>query len=69
MALLSLIMRSWLKLPLHFEGLLGTSVERLHSLDLDFLGIPSEDLSELEVAFTEDKVWEVIRHLPSSKGA
>jgi hypothetical protein len=40
----------------HFEGLLGTSVERMHSLDLDFLGMAPEDLSELEAAFTKDEV-------------
>jgi hypothetical protein len=40
----------------HFQSLLGASVDRLHSLDLDFLGTPSEDLSELEVPFTEDEV-------------
>jgi hypothetical protein len=51
----------------HFEGLLGTSVARAHSLDLDFLGTTPEDLSELEVAFTEEEVWDVIKHLPSGK--
>jgi hypothetical protein len=29
----------------HFEGLLGTTVDRQYSLDLDFLGTHSEDLS------------------------
>jgi hypothetical protein len=51
----------------HFEGLLGTSVDRVHSLDLDFLSTHSEDLSELEAAFTEDEIWEVIRRLPPGK--
>ncbi|KAK1580093.1 hypothetical protein QYE76_072040 [Lolium multiflorum] len=51
----------------HFEGLLGTSVERQHSLDLDFLDIHSEDLAELEAVFTEDEIWEVIRRLPGCK--
>jgi hypothetical protein len=41
--------------------------DRLHSLDLDFLGTHSEDLSELEAAFTEEEIWEVIRRLPSGK--
>jgi hypothetical protein len=36
-------------------------------LDLDFLGTYSEDLFELEAAFTEDKVWEVVRGLPLGK--
>jgi hypothetical protein len=51
----------------HFESLLGTSIDRLHSLDLDFLGTHPEDLSELERAFTEDEVWEVVRRLPAGK--
>ncbi|XP_071676990.1 uncharacterized protein [Lolium perenne] len=51
----------------HFEGLLGTSVDRQHSLDLDFLDTHSEDLSELEAVFTEDEIWEAIRRLPVGK--
>jgi hypothetical protein len=51
----------------HFEGLLGTSVDRMHPLDLDFPGTHSEDLSELEAALTEEEIWEVIRRLPSGK--
>jgi hypothetical protein len=51
----------------HFDGLLGTSVARTHSLDLDFLDVTPEDLSELEEAFTEEEVWEVIKHLPPGK--
>jgi hypothetical protein len=47
----------------HFEGLLGTSVDRVHSLDLDFLNTHLEDLSELEAAFTKDEIWEEIRRL------
>jgi hypothetical protein len=51
----------------HFEGLLGTEVGRTHSLDLDFLGTATEDISDLEAAFTEDEVWDVIRHLIPGK--
>ncbi|KAK1681084.1 hypothetical protein QYE76_041932 [Lolium multiflorum] len=39
----------------HFEGLLGTSVARDHSLYLEFLCVTPEDLPELEVAFTEEE--------------
>jgi hypothetical protein len=35
----------------HFEGLLGTSVGRDFSLNLDFLGIGVEDLSYLDKEF------------------
>jgi hypothetical protein len=34
---------------------------------LDFLGSFSENLSKLEAAFTEEEVWEVVRHLLSGK--
>jgi hypothetical protein len=51
----------------HFEGQLGSSVIRHHSLDLDFLDTHSEDLSELEMVFTEDEIWELIRRLPVGK--
>jgi hypothetical protein len=30
----------------HFEGLLGTSLDQDYSLDLDFLGVSTEDLSD-----------------------
>ncbi|KAK1691930.1 hypothetical protein QYE76_008627 [Lolium multiflorum] len=51
----------------HFEGLLGTPVDRQYLLDLDFLGTHSEDQSELEAAFTKDEIWEVVRRLPHGK--
>jgi hypothetical protein len=51
----------------HFEGLLGTPVDRHYSLDLDFLGTHPVDLSELEAAFTEDEIREVVRRLPHGK--
>jgi hypothetical protein len=51
----------------HFKGLLGTSTKRQHSVDLDFLGTHSEDLAELERAFTKEEIWEVVRRLPSGK--
>jgi hypothetical protein len=38
----------------HFQGLLGTALDREFSLDLDFLGTHLEDLSELEAPFTEE---------------
>jgi hypothetical protein len=38
----------------HFEGLLGTSVGWDFSLDLDFLGIGTNDLSDLDKEFYEE---------------
>jgi hypothetical protein len=44
-----------------YGELLGFSPERAFSLDLDYLGVQSHDLSELEAPFTEEEVWGVIR--------
>jgi hypothetical protein len=51
----------------HFEGLLGTSVGRDFSLDLDFLGVDREDLSGLDREFSEEEIWDVVRRLPHGK--
>ena len=52
---------------MHFVGLLGTSVDRQFSIDLDFLETHSKDLSDLEAHFSEEEVWEVVRRLPHGK--
>jgi hypothetical protein len=46
---------------------LGTSENRERSINLENLGMPSYDLSELEAPFSEQEVWEVIKLLPSDK--
>ena len=51
----------------HFQDLLGTSMDRQFSLDLDFLGLHSEDLTELEAPFTVEEILEVVRRLPHGK--
>jgi hypothetical protein len=50
-----------------FEDLLGTSVDRPFSLDLDYLGIPSIDLSGINGEFTMDEVWDAIKGMPLGK--
>lgn len=40
-----------------FSMMLGTASERLFSLDLDVIGIPTHDLHHLNVEFTEEQVW------------
>lgn len=50
-----------------FVNLIGKPVPRSHTLDLDYLNVPSHDLSSLEAHFTEDEVWEAIKSLPSEK--
>ena len=51
----------------HFQGLLGTLVDREFSLDLHFLYSRSKDLSDLYALFSEAEVWEVLRRLPHGK--
>jgi hypothetical protein len=50
-----------------FEDLLGTSADRPFSLDLDYLGIPSIDLSGINGEFTVDEVWDAIKGMPLEK--
>jgi hypothetical protein len=50
-----------------FEDLLGTSVDRPFSLDLDYLGIPSIDLSGIDGNFTMDEVRDAIKGMPLDK--
>jgi hypothetical protein len=50
-----------------FEDLLGTLADRPFSLDLDYLGIPSIDLSGIDGEFTMDEVWDAIKGMPLGK--
>jgi hypothetical protein len=50
-----------------FGDLLGTSADRPFSLDLDYLGIPSIDLSEIDGGFTMEEVWGAIKNMPLDK--
>jgi hypothetical protein len=47
----------------HFDGILGTSKERVCSLDFGRLGLPSLDLSSLDSCFSEQEVWSIIHAL------
>jgi hypothetical protein len=44
-----------------YNDLLGLSPERGFSLDLDFLGVQTHDLSELDRPFTGEELWRVVR--------
>jgi hypothetical protein len=50
-----------------FEDLLGTSADRPFSLDLDYLGIPSINLSEIDGEFTMEEVRNAIKGMPLDK--
>jgi hypothetical protein len=51
----------------YFDAILGSSVEKSCALDFGMLNMPSVDLSGLDVCFSEDEIWKVIRKLPPDK--
>uniref|UniRef100_A0A453EYF3 Reverse transcriptase domain-containing protein n=2 Tax=Aegilops tauschii subsp. strangulata TaxID=200361 RepID=A0A453EYF3_AEGTS len=50
----------------HFDALLGTAVERDHTLDLSQL-IDGSDLSDLDAAFCPEEIWKAVKRLPAHK--
>ena len=50
-----------------YSNLLGQSLDREVTINLDELAIPNFDLSELDAPFSEDEVWRTINSLPSDK--
>jgi hypothetical protein len=48
----------------HFDSLLGQPFQRLGNIGLHRLGLPTIDLNQLEVLFTEQEVWETIASMP-----
>jgi hypothetical protein len=51
----------------HYNSILGTSFGRTRRVNLTAIGLPSMELGDLEVLFTEDKVRSVVRNLPNDK--
>lgn len=51
----------------HFNGLLGSPAQRSRTARLDTLALPTNDLSALDVCFTEEEIWTVIRDVPAEK--
>jgi exonuclease III len=50
-----------------YDGLLGTALGRENSLNLDALGMPSFNLNEVDVPFSEEEVWDTVKSMPSDK--
>jgi hypothetical protein len=50
-----------------YEGLLGIHVNRDVTIDLHALEVPSYNLALLDAPFSDEEVWETIKHLPSDK--
>jgi hypothetical protein len=50
-----------------FGELLGSSMDRPFSLDLDYLGIPSIDWWQIDGEFTMEEVWKAVKGMPLDK--
>jgi hypothetical protein len=51
----------------YLNGIMGTNFECSRRFNLQALGIPVEELHDLERLFSEDEVWAVIQQMPSDK--
>ncbi|KAM0925715.1 hypothetical protein ACQ4PT_003983 [Festuca glaucescens] len=51
------------------RGLIGSDSPRDRDLDLQFLGLPTINLQDLEVPFTMDETWAAVNDLPMVKAA
>jgi hypothetical protein len=52
---------------LFFDNLLGTSSDRETSINLSELGIPTSNLSDLDMPFTEEEIWSTLKNCPPTK--
>jgi hypothetical protein len=52
---------------LYYEEVLGTSTNRVHTINLNELDVPMFNLSELDSPFSEEEVWATIKGLPADK--
>src|SRR6185312_13027939 len=48
-----------------YSNLIGSSMDREATINLEELNMPSFDLTDLEAPFTEEEVWKTIKSLPS----
>lgn len=51
----------------HYNSILGTSFGRSRRVNLAAIGLPSLELSDLEVLFAEDEVRSVVMTMPDDK--
>jgi hypothetical protein len=50
-----------------YSNLIGSSLDREATVNLEELNMPSFDLTDLEAPFTEEEVWKTIKSLPADK--
>ena len=53
----------------HYNSILGSSFERTRRIHLNAIGLPSLDLSDLEVLFNEEEIGAVVMDLPNDKAS
>ena len=51
----------------YFNGIMSTNFKHSCCVDVHALGLPMEELKDLERLFLEDKVWASIQQMPSDK--
>ncbi|XP_073351682.1 uncharacterized protein [Aegilops tauschii subsp. strangulata] len=51
----------------YFQGILGSAPQRTGSINLDILGLPRLDLTNLELPFSEDEVANILKSMPKDK--
>ena len=50
-----------------YSNLLGVSLDREFTVNLEELATPRLNLEELDASFTEEEVWKTINSMPSDK--
>jgi hypothetical protein len=50
-----------------YSNLIGEDSDRSRTINLDNLDIPRYDLEALDIPFSEEEVWNIIKNLPSDK--
>jgi hypothetical protein len=50
-----------------YADLLGTARTRLHTIDMDAIGMQPLELHDMELLFTEREVWDTVRELPADR--
>jgi hypothetical protein len=50
-----------------YRSLLGTRLNRTVTINLNYLGLPSHNLKDLDLPITEKEVFEAIKEMPSDK--
>lgn len=52
-----------------YKELLGRDTARGHTLDVDYSDITPIDLSEQDLIFQEEEIWNVIKEMPSDRAS